>query len=99
VEDHIHLLFPLPRTIAVSELVKEVKSGSTRWLHESPSHPAAFHWQSGYGIFSISPGHKEAVCRYIASQREHHEKTTFQQEYLKLLSKYGINHDERYVWD
>lgn len=99
VEDHIHLLFPLPRTVAVSELVKEIKSGSTRWVHDSPSRPVAFHWQSGYGIFSISPSHREAVRHYIATQREHHAKTTFQDEYRKLLAKYGIQHDERYVWD
>jgi len=99
VEDHIHLLFPMPRTVSVSELVKEIKSGSTRWVHESPARPAVFHWQSGYGIFSISPAHKDAVRQYIATQRDHHSKTTFQDEYRKLLRKYGVEHDERYVWD
>ncbi len=99
VEDHIHLLFPQPRTVSVSELVKEIKSGSTRWIHESPMRPAMFRWQAGYGVFSISPGHKEAVRRYIATQREHHADVSFQDEYRKLLAKYGIAHDERYVWD
>lgn len=99
VEDHIHLLFPLPRTVCVSNMVKEIKSGATRWVHESPSRPAAFHWQSGYGAFSISPSHKGDVCQYIADQREHHRKVTFQDEYRKLLGKYGIEYDERYVWD
>lgn len=74
VENHIHLLFPLPRTVSISDMVKEIKSGATRWVHESPSRPAAFHGQSGYGAFSISPSHKEDVCRYIADQREHHKK-------------------------
>lgn len=99
VEDHIHLLFPLPRTVSVAELVKEIKSGSTRWVHDSSLRPAEFHWQSGYGVFSIGPSHKEELCHYIANQREHHTKTTFQDEYRKLLAKYGIAHDERYVWD
>lgn len=99
VEDHIHLLFPLPRTVAVAELVKEIKSGSTRWIHDSPSRPSAFRWQAGYGAFSISPVHKEVLLDYIAHQREHHATTTFQDEYRKLLAKYGIEHDERYVWD
>lgn len=99
VEDHIHLLFPLPRTVAVSELVKEIKSGSTRWIHASSVRPAGFYWQAGYGVFSISPSHKEAVLHYIATQREHHIITTFQDEYRKLLNKYGIDYDERYVWD
>ena len=99
VEDHIHLLFPLPRTVSVAELVKEIKSGSTRWIHESASRPANFYWQAGYGIFSLSPSHKEAIQQYIATQREHHTTTTFQEEYRKLLKKYGIEPDERYVWD
>ena len=58
-----------------------------------------FAWQHGYGAFSISPSHRPALERYIASQREHHTKITFQEEYRRLLKKYGINHDERYVWD
>ena len=99
VEDHIHLMFPMPRTVSVSELVREIKSGSTRWVHDSTSRPQDFRWQSGYGIFSLSPSHKEAVEKYIASQREHHKTTTFQEEYRKLLAKYGLAHDEKYVWD
>jgi len=99
VEDHVHLLFPLPRTVAVSELVREIKSGSTRWIHDSPSRPAAFRWQSGYGAFSISPSHKVAVSRYITNQRDHHAKTSFQDEFRTLLAKNGIEYDERYVWD
>ena len=99
VEDHIHLLFPLPRTVAVSEMVKEIKSGSTRWIRSSPARPTGFNWQAGYGIFSISPSHKAAVIGYIANQREHHKTTTFQDEYRKFLMKYEIDYDERYVWD
>ena len=99
VEDHIHLLFPLPRTITVADLVKEIKSGSSRWIHDAPSRPKDFHWQAGYGAFSISPGHKEELIRYIANQREHHRVVLFQDEYRRFLAKYGIPHDERYVWD
>jgi putative transposase len=99
VEDHVHLLFALPRTVAISEMVKEIKSGSTRWVHESSLGPKEFCWQSGYGVFSISAGHKEYVCGYISSQREHHRQTSFQDEYRSLLATYGITYDERYVWD
>jgi REP element-mobilizing transposase RayT len=99
VEDHIHLLFPMPRTVSVSELVKEIKSGSSRWIHDAPTRPRDFYWQSGYGVFSLSPGHKEAALQYIASQREHHRTTSFQDEYRKLLVKYEIGYDEKYVWD
>lgn len=99
VEDHIHLLLTLPRTATVAEMVKEIKSGSTRWVHDDPSRPKNFHWQSGYGIFSISPSHKEVVTHHIDKQRDHHRTVTFQEEYLRLLAKYGITPDERYVWD
>jgi REP element-mobilizing transposase RayT len=99
VEDHIHLLFPLPRTVAISEMVKEIKSGSTRWIRESTSRHKGFCWQAGYGSFSISSSHKKAVIEYIAKQREHHKTTTFQEEYLKFLTKNEIEYDVRYVWD
>ena len=99
VEDHIHLLFPLPRTIAVADLVKEIKSGSSRWIHDGAARPKDFHWQAGYGVFSISPEHKESVTRYIGNQREHHQTVSYQDEYRRLLAKYEIPHDERYVWD
>jgi REP-associated tyrosine transposase len=58
-----------------------------------------FHWQSGYGMFSISPSHKTAVEIYLANQAKHHEKVSFQEEFRHLLEKYQIEYDERYVWD
>jgi putative transposase len=99
VEDHIHLLISHPRTISPADLVKEIKIGSSRWLKERDKRCDGFHWQGGYGMFSISPGHREDLERYIANQAEHHCKTTFQDEFRKLLTKYGVQWDERYVWD
>ena len=99
VADHIHLFFPLPRTITVGDLVKEIKTGATKWIHEKDPRLAEFHWQAGYGIFSISASHKKAVIQYIAGQQEHHRKVSFQDEYRRLLEKYAIQYDERYVWD
>ena len=99
VADHIHLFFSLPRTITVADLVKEIKTGSTKWIQEQDTRLAEFHWQAGYGIFSVSPGHKDAVIRYIAGQQEHHRTVSFRDEYRRLLEKYGIQYDERYVWD
>jgi putative transposase len=58
-----------------------------------------FHWQDGYGLFSVSPSHCEAVRRYILNQEEHHRKETFQEEFLRILKKYGVEYDERYLWD
>ena len=99
VTDHIHLFFPLPRTISVADLVKEIKTGATQWIHQKSPHLAQFHWQAGYGIFSVSPDHKEAVIQYIAGQQEHHRTIPFQEEYRRLLEKHAIQYDERYLWD
>jgi REP element-mobilizing transposase RayT len=99
VADHIHLLVAHPRTCAPSELVQEIKTGSSKWLKINSPLLAQFHWQGGYGIFSISPSHRPEVERYIAGQANHHRVVTFQEEYRRLLNKYGIVFDERYVWD
>lgn len=99
VEDHIHLLVAHSRTASPAELVEAVKTGSSKWMKTKGPELAGFRWQSGYGAFSISPSHRPALERYIASQREHHRKTTFQEEYRRLLAKYQLPFDERYVWD
>ena len=99
VADHIHLLLSHPRTCSPSDMVQEVKTGSSKWLKTKAVRNANFHWQSGYGIFSISPAHRPALERYISSQAEHHLKVTFQDEFRRLLKKYGVQCDERYVWD
>ncbi len=99
VEDHIHLLAVHPRTASPAEVVEAVKTGSSKWIKATSPSFAEFHWQSGYGAFSISPSHRPALERYIAGQREHHRKITFQDEYRRLLKKYGIACDERYMWD
>jgi REP element-mobilizing transposase RayT len=97
VEDHVHLLFNLPRTIMISKLVEEIKKSSSRWF-KTKGHPR-FSWQNGYGAFSVSCSHKDAVVSYILGQREHHKKVSFQEEYRRLLCKNQIVFDERYVWD
>lgn len=99
VADHIHLLIAHPRTCAPSDLVQEIKTGSSKWLKTKAPRLAEFHWQSGYGIFSISPSHRPALEHYIATQAEHHRVETFQNEYRRLLRKYEMEYDERYVWD
>ncbi|MDX2109631.1 MAG: IS200/IS605 family transposase [Verrucomicrobiota bacterium] len=99
VADHIHLLIAHPRTCAPSELVQEIKKGSSKWLKTKDTRYLDFHWQGGYGMFSISPAHCAALEQYIANQVEHHRTVSFQDEYRRLLIKYGIQCDERYVWD
>ena len=99
VADHIHLLVAHPRTTAPSDLVQDIKTGSSKWLKTKGAKYANFHWQGGYGIFSISPSHRLALEEYIGKQAEHHRKVTFQEEYRRLLSRYEVAFDERYVWD
>jgi len=99
VTDHIHPLIAHPRTCAPAELVQEIKTGSSKWLKTQGPRYAEFHWQGGYGIFSVSPAHRPAVEKYLEGQAEHHRKVGFQDEYRQLLQKYGIEWDERYVWD
>lgn len=99
VEDHVHILCMLSKTCAISTFIRELKRGSSKWV--KPKSPALtkFHWQRGYGAFSISPSHVDILKDYIANQEEHHKAESFQDEFRRLLAKYGIEYDERYVWD
>ena len=99
VEDHVHLLCRFARTITQAEWVKELKRISNGWLKEQGRDYADFEWQGGYADFSVSQSNLEPVKQYIASQEEHHRKTTFQEELRTLLRKHEIEFDERYVWD
>ena len=99
VEDHIHLLLTHPRTISPAKLVQEIKTGSSKWIKTKGVRFTKFAWQTGYGIFSISPSHQQAVVKYIENQAEHHRNNSFQDEYRNLLAKYNVPFDERYVWD
>jgi len=99
VADHVHLLVSHPRTCSPTELIQEIKTGSSKWLKSKGPSYRDFHWQSGYGMFSISPSHRTAIQAYIDGQKDNHLKTTFQEEFRKLLSMYEMEFDERDVWD
>jgi REP element-mobilizing transposase RayT len=99
VADHVHLLCRLGRMISVADLVRELKRESSKWLKTKDADLANFHWQTGYGAFSVSPGHVEVLRAYIDKQEEHHGRESFQDEFRRLLTKYGLEWDERYVWD
>ncbi len=99
VEDHVHLLFAHSRTATVADVVKELKSGSSVWLKSKSPEMADFAWQNGYGVFSIGQSQVDDVRAYIAGQEEHHRKISFQDEFRRLLQRYEIEFDERYVWD
>jgi len=89
----------LGRTITISQLVEKLKKSSSKWIKTKGLTFSTFYWQSGYGVFSISPAHFDDVIRYVTHQKEHHKRLTFQDEYIRILKKYGIEYDERYVWD
>lgn len=97
VEDHVHILFRLSRTLAMAEVVEKVKSSSSRWL-KTKGLPG-FAWQAGYGAVSLAEDGAAECIRYIQNQEEHHRKVSFQEEYRELLRISGIEIDERYVWD
>ena len=97
-EDHVHVLCHFGRSITLADWVKEIKRASTLWIKKRAPELREFAWQSGYGIFSVSPSNIDAVKTYIAGQAEHHKKQTFQDEFRLLMKKHGITWDERYVW-
>jgi putative transposase len=99
VSDHVHLAVRLTRTISVANLVREVKTASSKWIKLQNPALKDFSWQQGYGVFSIGMSQKDALLNYIDAQEEHHRTRTFQEEYRAFLIKYGIEYDERYVWD
>lgn len=81
------------------KLLEEVKSHSSKWIKTKDESMKNFYWQDGYGAFSVNPAEVEVVINYIATQKEHHGKKTFQDEYRYFLKKYNVEYDERYVWD
>jgi len=99
VADHVHLLFGLSRTHAIADVTRELKTNSTNWLRAQGPRYNQFHWQAGYGAFSVSASKMPDVKTYIVTQHEHHRTITFQDEYRAFLGRHGITYDERYVWD
>ena len=96
-EDHVHILLSLPSSIAIAKGMREIKSGSSRWMHET-CRLRSFDWQEGYGAFSIGMSQVNATLAYIARQKQHHRKRDFQAEFLAFLKKHRIEDDPRYVW-
>ena len=93
--DHVHILFELPRQVSVAEWVRDAKVESSKWMKEDVP---TFAWQSGYSVFSVSASNQPSVEKYIASQASRHASQSFQEEFLALLERHGIQYDERYVW-
>ena len=96
-EDHVHILLSLPASAAVAKAMREIKSASSRWMHETCG-VENFEWQEGYGAFSIGMAQLSATLEYIARQEEHHRRRDFQSEFLAILKKHRIEYDPQYIW-
>ena len=96
-DDHVHILLSLPSTAPIAKAMREIKSASSRWMHETCDLPD-FEWQEGYGAFSIGQAQVVATLAYIAGQQEHHQKRDYQAEFVAILKKHRIEFDPHYVW-
>jgi REP element-mobilizing transposase RayT len=99
VGDHVHILYTQSKNVALAKVVDQVKALSSGWLKEQYRAYREFAWQAGYGAFSVSDSHVEAVRKYIRGQEEHHGQEDFQVEFRRFCKKNGVPVDERYVWD
>jgi len=97
VEDHLHILVGLHPTVCLAELVKDVKTGASKWIKENGVFPAFTCWQDGYGAFTVAHGDKDAVIQYIKNQQEHHQQHDFRDELKALLERFGVPFDEKYL--
>lgn len=99
VADHVHVLCGLTKNLALKDLVMGLKKESSKWLKLEFEGLEEFHWQAGYGGFSISPTHVAPLKQYILNQEAHHHRESFQDELRRLLKMYRIEYDEKYIWD
>ena len=96
--DHVHLLVRMRPDVSVSDFLRNLKSKSSGWIRRTFPALKEFHWQDGYGAFSVSRSQTEKVKRYIADQRGHHKKEDFKTEFLKIQKANNLSYDERYIW-
>lgn len=97
VDNHIHLLVSLKATHCLSDFMRELKASSSDWAHREIG-LKEFGWQVGYGAFTVSPNHLDRVKNYVLNQEKHHQKQTFEDEYVGLLKASGVDYDEKYLW-
>jgi REP element-mobilizing transposase RayT len=97
--DHLHILIGLRPVQALSKLVQDIKSSSSKWINEKRFINGRFSWQEGFGAFSYKRSDLPSVINYIRNQETHHSKTTFRKEYIKLLKEFAIDYQEKYIFD
>jgi len=97
--DHIHLFMNIKPNITISDLVRDIKANSSKFINEKKIVKGKFSWQKGFGAFSYSESQIPSVIKYIKNQEEHHKKRTFREEYIELLTKFAIEFDEKYLFE
>jgi len=96
--DHLHLAVIARPTVRLSDLIRVAKAGSSKWIHAEFPALKTFSWQDSYAAFSVCESVLPDVVSYIRGQQEHHKKHTFQEEFLALLARHGVDYDPRYIW-
>jgi len=96
--DHVHVLFDMKPTLAPSDCLRKMKSVSSLWIHRTFPEARDFAWQEGYGAFAVSASMIPNVKEYIAEQEQHHRRRSFEEEFVQLLERHGIEYDPRYLW-
>ena len=99
VADHIHILVSIKPTIALSDLVTDIKANSSKWINEKGFIKGKFQWQEGFGAFSYAHSQLDIIIAYINNQEQHHLKKTFRDEYTELLQKFNVQCDENYLFE
>jgi REP element-mobilizing transposase RayT len=99
VEDHVHLFIGLKPSMALSDLIRDIKNNTSNFINEKRFVKGRFAWQEGYGAFSYAHSQIESVYQYILNQEQHHQTKTFKEEYIDFLTKFNIDHDQKYLFD
>ena len=99
IEDHIHFLFGLRPSMAISDLIRDVKSDSTEFVNKKRFVRGRFSWQEGFGAFSYSRSDLDAVAKYVLDQEKHHKKRSFKDEYVTMLDRFEVEYEDRYLFN
>lgn len=97
--DHLHIFISMNPDIKLSDLVRDIKANSSKWINENKFVKGKFNWQVGYGAFSYAKSQRDVVIKYIMNQEKHHHKKSFREEYLDMLMKFEINFDKKYLFN
>lgn len=97
--DHTHLLVGLKPSISISDLVRDIKAGSSKFINDNKLIRGRFNWQEGFGVFSYSRSQIDTVIKYIQNQEKHHRKKSFKEEYVELLEKFAVKYDDKYLFE